>query len=98
MKDFLDKDRFRKSVAVLAARVPAVKTGLILRSNATRRSNLNHAFLRNQLTISISYIIDIPRIRSVVPNPTDPDEGRLVLLRVANEGMRLLVCRYEHPS
>lgn len=31
--------------------------------------------------------MDLPKTRTVVPDPSDPDGDRLVLLGVANEGM-----------
>jgi hypothetical protein len=31
--------------------------------------------------------MDLPKIRTVVPDPSDPDGDRLVLLGVADEGM-----------
>jgi hypothetical protein len=36
-KDVLDRDQLRKSLIVLAARVPVLKTGAILRSSVMRR-------------------------------------------------------------
>jgi len=36
MKDSLDRGAFRKSIQVLAARVPAVKAGLVLKSTAMK--------------------------------------------------------------
>ncbi|EPQ60251.1 hypothetical protein GLOTRDRAFT_102061 [Gloeophyllum trabeum ATCC 11539] len=66
MKDTLDKSVFRKTLPVLAARVPSPKAGLFLKSEALRRS-----------------IINLPKIRSVVPDPSDSKDTRLVLFRVS---------------
>lgn len=35
--------------------------------------------------------MDLPKIRTVVPDPSDPDGDRLVLLRVVNEGMTTVI-------
>ncbi|KAH7910443.1 Met-10+ like-protein-domain-containing protein [Hygrophoropsis aurantiaca] len=67
----LDRDVFQKTIPVLAARIPASKTGSVLKSEAMKRS-----------------IIDLPKVRSVVPDPVDPQTGRLLLLRVSeNAGL-----------
>ncbi|EGO00870.1 hypothetical protein SERLA73DRAFT_121278 [Serpula lacrymans var. lacrymans S7.3] len=68
MKDGLDKDAFRKTITVLAARVPPSKTGSVLKSQAMR-----------------GFLMDLPKIRSVVYDPSHPDGDRLVLLRVSEE-------------
>ena len=43
------------------------------------------------LTRSFRVLMDLPKIRTVVPDPSDPDGNRLVLLRVVNEGMTAVI-------
>ncbi|KAL0951633.1 hypothetical protein HGRIS_008313 [Hohenbuehelia grisea] len=64
----LDQTVFQKTVPVLAARVPASKTGLILKSDQMKKSLMN-----------------LPKVRSVVQDPADPNGARLLLLRVSDE-------------
>ncbi|KAF8346952.1 S-adenosyl-L-methionine-dependent methyltransferase [Amanita rubescens] len=73
MKDNLDRDAFRKSIPVLAVRVPPTKTAFVLKAQPMKR-----------------VLMDLPKIRTVVPDPSDPDGDRLVLLGVANEADLLL--------
>lgn len=35
--------------------------------------------------------MDLPKIRTVVPDPSDPEGDRLVLLRVSNEGTTAVI-------
>lgn len=67
-KGTLDKSAFRKSLDVLAAKVPAAQTGILLKADPLKRS-----------------IMDLPKVRSVVVDPSDPVGSRLILLRVSKE-------------
>jgi hypothetical protein len=84
----LDKSRFQKSIPVLAVRVDAHMTGSILRSTIMKKlvfgSEHQHAAYLYRVS---SLVVDWPKIRNVVKDPVDPDGRRLILLRVADEGM-----------
>ncbi|KAF8634903.1 hypothetical protein AX15_000651 [Amanita polypyramis BW_CC] len=64
----LDRNVFRKSIPVLAARVPPAKTASILKAQPMKRVLMN-----------------LPKMRTVIPDPSDPDGHRLVLLSVSDE-------------
>ncbi|KIM70296.1 hypothetical protein SCLCIDRAFT_101548 [Scleroderma citrinum Foug A] len=68
MENNLDRSAFHKSIPVLAVRIAAQKTGVLLKSDAMR-----------------SYVMDMPKIRSVVWDPSSSDDHRLVLLKISEE-------------
>jgi tRNA (guanine37-N1)-methyltransferase len=86
MKGPLDRGAFRKSVTILAARVPATKVGLVLKSETMRRSSDPEFCRTTHLCFLNRSLMNLPKIRNVVANPSDPDGDRLVLLRVSDEG------------
>ncbi|KAG8969892.1 tRNA(m(1)G37)methyltransferase [Tulasnella sp. 419] len=64
----LDRNAFRKTVDVVAARISAPRTGEI-------RKYLE----KNKM------LLNLPKVHSVVPDPEDPQNGRLVLLGVQDK-------------
>lgn len=40
--------------------------------------------------------MDIPKVRSVVSDPSQPDGDRLVLLRMSEKGAQMLSSRFQH--
>jgi hypothetical protein len=85
MTDRIDKSAFKKSLPVLAARVPVSKTAEILRSPEMKKCVwIFEVFLR--CLRYVRSLLSIPRVRSVVYDPTDPNGDRLVLLKVVEEG------------
>ncbi|KII93680.1 hypothetical protein PLICRDRAFT_35900 [Plicaturopsis crispa FD-325 SS-3] len=71
----LDRDLFKRSIPVIAARVPAEKTKSVIASGVMKNA-----------------LVGIPRIRPVVPDPSDPNT-RLVVLRVSDEADLLPAAR-----
>ncbi|TDL28086.1 hypothetical protein BD410DRAFT_761443 [Rickenella mellea] len=65
----IDRDAFRKSITVLAAKVPSAKTGSVLKANAMKRMIMNLPKVRNVLPD---------------PHGSEM-QSRLVLLRVADK-------------
>jgi tRNA (guanine37-N1)-methyltransferase len=85
-KGTLEKSAFQKSLQVLAAQFPAAQTNIMLKAVPLkwyRRSHRSKSFDPLFLTRSI---MDLPKVRSVVVDPSDPLGGRLILLRVSTEG------------
>ncbi|KAG9037407.1 tRNA(m(1)G37)methyltransferase [Tulasnella sp. JGI-2019a] len=66
----LDRDKFQKSLKVLAARIPAALTGSIKGAVALKRE-----------------ILDLPKIRSVEPDPNDSASRLLLLARAPEDAM-----------
>ncbi|KAJ7070788.1 Met-10+ like-protein-domain-containing protein [Mycena amicta] len=65
----LDRALFRKSIPILAARVPATKIGSLRKSEPMR-----------------GVLMDLPRLRSVEPDPSNPvGDTKLVLLKASSE-------------
>ncbi|KAM6498683.1 Met-10+ like domain containing protein [Amanita muscaria] len=64
----LDRDAFRKTIPLLAARVQPSKTNTVLKAQPMKRA-----------------VIDLPKVRTVVPDPSNPGGDRLLLLNASNE-------------
>uniref|UniRef100_A0A0W0F1U0 tRNA (guanine(37)-N1)-methyltransferase n=1 Tax=Moniliophthora roreri TaxID=221103 RepID=A0A0W0F1U0_MONRR len=65
----LDKSTFRKTLPVLALRVPASQIAMLLKSGMSR-----------------NYLLGIPKVKPVVPDPSVPEDGnKLLLLNASNE-------------
>ena len=84
MNTTLDRDAFKKTVPVLAARVPAAKTGFLLKSDVLKKY-VTPAFQGLHLIIFRRSLMDLPKLRSVLRDPHD-DHARLVLLNVSEDG------------
>ncbi|TFK41832.1 S-adenosyl-L-methionine-dependent methyltransferase [Crucibulum laeve] len=67
-RDVLDKTAFRKTLSVLAARVPPARTRVLLKAEPLKK-----------------FLMDLPKIRTVVPDPSNPQGDRLVLLRMSDK-------------
>lgn len=82
----LDRDAFKKQISVLAVSVPAEKASSLLKSQelkgCARGLFAPHSLLT---TGTCRSIINIPKTKSVVQDPSSPDM-RLVLFRVADFG------------
>jgi tRNA (guanine37-N1)-methyltransferase len=85
-KGTLDKSVFRKSLDVLAAKVPAAQTGIMLKAGPLKRYLQSYLSRTSNLSVYPRSIMDLPKVRSVVVDPSDPIGGRLILFRVSNEG------------
>lgn len=86
MKDSLDRDAFHTSLQVLGVRVPANKTTGILKSEHLKKCV---AFVQTHIHWCIPFsrfIIDLPRIKSVVGDPSGGQNRKVVLLKVGEEG------------
>ncbi|KAF8167350.1 Met-10+ like-protein-domain-containing protein [Crassisporium funariophilum] len=67
-RDTLNKESFRKTIPVLAARVSPEKTRVLLKAGELR-----------------DCLMDLPKIKTVVSDPFNPDGDRLVLLRMSDK-------------
>ncbi|KDQ18257.1 hypothetical protein BOTBODRAFT_171915 [Botryobasidium botryosum FD-172 SS1] len=67
MRGALNRDAFRKSIPLLAVRVPAAQTTKFMKSDIVK-----------------SRVLDIPKVRTVIPDAQD-SKSRLVLLRDKDE-------------
>ena len=83
----LNRDAFRKRISVLAVPVPAEKSSFFIKSPELKGCicpvfGHRHDWL---ITSDCSSILNLPKMKSVVPDPSDP-QGRLVLFRVPEFG------------
>jgi tRNA (guanine37-N1)-methyltransferase len=92
MADSLDVNAFRKSIPILAVRIPAVKTALVLKSASMKRFSRIRLYSYLEVMMKLlRFLLDLPKFRSVVRDSSDSDGDRLVLLRVSDEGTSQLV-------
>lgn len=99
MKEKLDRDVFRKSVRVLAVRVPATSAGAILRTPETRKyANMSEGSVLRRLTPGKRgrFLADLPKLPSVAADPSGSNAHRLVVLRVTEQCAFLLSCSAPH--
>jgi len=86
----LNRDAFKKRISVLAVSVPAEKASLFLKSQELKGCVWKIAGFHSCLIPGPRRsIINIPRTKSVVHDPSNPDK-RLVLFRVPEFGQFLL--------
>ena len=90
MKDTLDRNAFHTSLQVLGLRVPANKTASILKSEYLKRCVTSMIIctrlMYNRRAPLSRYIIDLPKIKNVVWDPSGEQDRRVVLLKVKEEG------------
>ena len=85
----LNRDAFKKQISVLAVSVPAEKASLFIKSHELRGCVLRDSgFYSWLIPRPHRSIINIPKTRSVVHDPSNPDK-RLVLFRVPEFGQFL---------
>lgn len=87
----LNRDAFKKRISVLAVSVPAEKASRFLKSQELRGYVRTTAGFHNVLTGLRRSIIDVPKTKSVIRDPSNPDK-RLVLFRVPEFGQFLWCC------
>lgn len=83
----IDKSLFQRQLNVLAVRVPASRTGAMLRADEMKGYFNDTCFkFDDSIDIDVSVIMNLPKIRTVVPGSSDDNE-RLILLRVSRQGV-----------
>jgi len=87
----LNRDAFKKRISVLAISVPAEKASRILKSQELRGYVRTTAGFHSVLTGLRRSIINVPKTKSVIHDPSNPDK-RLVLFRVPEFGQFLWCC------
>lgn len=104
----INRELFRKTLSVVAARIPAAKTGAFLKAGELKRYFISGSALHpgaKELIVT-RVILDLPKLRSVIPvsDEAGQTEERLVLLGSQSKGKRYLpwysilpvVCFAEH--
>lgn len=83
MDTALQRDAFKKTIPILAAKVSASKTGSLLKSDIMKKYVTSAVqIISNILRRSL---MNLPKVRSVLRDPHD-DLERLVLLNVSEDG------------
>jgi hypothetical protein len=82
----LDRGAFKKQITVLAASVPVEKSSLFLKSQELKGCETRvRLYLQPAYHGAYRSIINIPKTKSIVQDPSDPQK-RLLLFRVSEFG------------
>ncbi|PPQ63825.1 hypothetical protein CVT24_009775 [Panaeolus cyanescens] len=88
-RDALDKSLFHKKLTVIGAKTAPERTRVLLKANELRKyvpyMRLTLLQVVNAATRWSSCLMDLPKVRTVVSDPSQPDGDRLVLLRVSEK-------------